>query len=175
MELDERIVPKELVVGTNKNLCYVTYYEKKGSKIDLNSKISWTQWSKNSENPIIVENKFTTGFKLSGVNERWSRQASNSENLLIKHPLFGYDFEIPISQFVEIASNCCIENGVINQELIMDKKRNLLTKESYFDAIEKLDKVTAAKNLLNLIQSRTLSQVKSIKHLLVKNNILFVQ
>lgn len=145
MELDERIVPKQLVVGTHRHLCYVTYYEEKNKKIELNSKKSWTQWSDNSKDPIVVDNKFSDGFKLAGVNGRWSSNAKNAENLLIEHPLFGYCFEIPISRLVSIAKDCIIENGVIKKELIMDKKRGLLTLAEYNKAIEDLDKETKEK------------------------------
>lgn len=127
LELNEAVVPKELIVGISGNLCYVTYMD--GNK--MNSEKSWTSWSSNAKNPLKVENKFSNGFKLGGVNGRWSRQASNADNLLIEHPLFNKCFEISLDRFIQIARRTTIVNGVIDAELIMDKNRNILFRDEY--------------------------------------------
>lgn len=124
---EEAIVPNELIVGITGNLCYVTYME--GKK--MNSEKSWTNWSQNSTKPLIIKNEFSTGFKLGGVNGRWSRQASNADNLLIEHPLFKKCFEISLDRFIQIAKRCTIVNGVIDAELIMDKGRNIIFRDEY--------------------------------------------
>ena len=124
---EEAIVPNELIVGITGNLCYVTYME--GKK--MNSEKSWTNWSQNSAKPLIIKNEFSAGFKLGGVNGRWSRQASNADNLLIEHPLFKKCFEISLDRFIQIAKRCTIVNGVIDAELIMDKGRNIIFRDEY--------------------------------------------
>lgn len=127
LELNEAVVPKELIVGISGDLCYVTYMD--GNK--MNSEKSWTSWSSNAKTPLKIENKFSSGFKLGGVNSRWSRQASNADNLLISHPLFNKCFEISLDRFIEIARRTTIVNGVIDAELIMDKQRNILFRDEY--------------------------------------------
>lgn len=124
---EEAIVPNELIVGITGNLCYVTYME--GKK--MNSEKSWTNWSQNSAKPLIIKNEFSAGFKLGGVNGRWSRQASNADNLLIEHPLFKKCFELSLDRFIQIAKRCTIVNGVIDAELIMDKGRNIIFRDEY--------------------------------------------
>ena len=91
MEININIAPKELIVGISGNLCYVTYKDSKGK---LNSEKSWSNWSDNYMNPLIIKNKFSDGFKLGGVNGRRFRQAANAENLLIEHPLFNKCFDV---------------------------------------------------------------------------------
>lgn len=125
MNIDKRVVPEELIVGIKGDLCYVTFMQ--GKK--MNSEASWRGWSSNSDNPLKVSNKFSTGFKIGGVNSRYSRQASNSENLLITHPLFNKSFELSLSRFTELAQSITIINGVIQEELIMDYSRDILTYE----------------------------------------------
>jgi hypothetical protein len=146
MQVDERIVPKELVVGISGDLCYMTYYETKGKITDLNSKNSWTSWSSNAKKPLIVENKFMSGFKLAGVNGRWSRNASNSENMLIMHPAFKKSFEISMSRFMEIAKYSVITNGVFDQEFIVTKSRDIVSLDEYNALIKDHDKQDKAKN-----------------------------
>ena len=90
MEINRNVAPVELIVGISGELCYVTYRDSSGK---LNSEKSWTNWSDNSNTPLVIENKFANGFKLAGVNGRWSRQAANAENMLIEHPLFNKCFE----------------------------------------------------------------------------------
>ena len=145
MQVDERIVPKELVVGISGDLCYMTYYETKGKVTDLNSKNSWTSWSSNAKKPLIVENKFMSGFKLAGVNGRWSRNASNSENMLIMHPAFKKSFEISMSRFMEIAKYSVITNGVFDQEFIVTKSRDIVNRDEYNALIKVRDKQDKAK------------------------------
>ena len=153
MKLDTRVVPDKLVVGISGDLCYVTFYETKGKKTELNSKKSWTDWSQNSDNPLIVENKFASGFKLAGVNGRWSRQAANAENMLLEHPLFNKCFEISISRFNELANQCIINKGTLELDLIMGKGMSLFTREEYEVASrlaqEKEDKENKLKNTLD--------------------------
>lgn len=139
--IDTRIVPDELIVGISGRLCYVTYIDPKTKK--LNSEKSWTDWSSNAKNPLKVKNKFSTGFKLAGVNGRWSRNASNSENMLIEHPLFNKSFEISMSRFMEIAKHCTITNGEFDIEMIMDYSRNILTRYEYEKAQKRQDKIDA--------------------------------
>ena len=146
MLVDERIAPRELVVGIRGDLCYMTYYETKGKITDLNSKNSWTSWSSNSEDPLIVENKFMSGFKLAGVNDRWSRNASNSENMLIMHPAFEKSFEISMSRFMEIAAYSVITNGVFDQEFIVTKNRDIVSLDEYNALIKARDKQDKEKN-----------------------------
>lgn len=117
--VDIRVSPVEMVVGITGDLCYVTYYQIKGNKTVLNSETSWTNWSSNSKDPLIVKNKFSDGFKLAGVNSRLSRNAANAENLLIEHPLFNKCFELSLSRFMEIAGKCSIVNGEFMEEFII--------------------------------------------------------
>jgi len=130
-DLNENIVPKELIVGISGGLCYITFYEKKGKKLVLNSEKSWTSWSSNASDPIVVKNEFMTGFKIGGVNTRWSSNASNSENLLITHPAFNKSFEISLKRFTEIASKITIKNGVLDEKFIVTKTRDIITEEEY--------------------------------------------
>lgn len=131
-DLYEPIVPNELIVGISGDMSYVTYYE--GKK--LNSEKSWTSWSDNASNPNKVKNKFSKGFKLGRVNGRYSRQAANAENLVIVHPLFNKGFEISLHRFIEIANRTTIINGVIQDELIMDKSRNILFRDEYEELVK---------------------------------------
>lgn len=133
--IDERIAPQELIVGISGDMCYVTYME--GKK--MNSEKSWTSWSSNAKNPLKVQNKFAIGFSLGGVNGRWSRQAANADNLKIKHPLFNKCFELSLNRFIQIASRTTIINGVIQDEMIMDKGRNILFRDEYEALIKKAD------------------------------------
>lgn len=126
-ELYEPIVPNELIVGITGRMSYVTY--RVNNK--LNSEKSWKNWSDNSDDPLIIKNKFSAGFKLGEVNSRYSRQAANAENLVIIHPLFDKGFEISLNRFIEIANRTTIINGVIQDELIMDKHRNILFRDEY--------------------------------------------
>lgn len=138
MKINTNVAPKELIVGISGELCYVTYRDSSGK---LNSEKSWTKWSDNSDKPLIVENKFANGFKLAGVNGRWSRQAANAENMLIEHPLFNKCFEISMQRFMEIAKRCVITNGVFDAELIMINTRDIV----FLDEYEKLDKLDLQK------------------------------
>lgn len=153
--LNNAIVPNELIVGITGNLCYVTYND--GKKI--NSEKSWAKWSKNSKSPLIVKNKFANGFKIGGVNGRNSSMAANAENLLIEHPLFNKCFEIPLNRFIEIASKTTITNGVIDAEFIMDKSRNILFRDEYEKLVKKHNKevktatIQKEKNLINKVKN----------------------
>ena len=138
MKINTNVAPKELIVGVSGNLCYVTYKDSKGK---LNSEKSWTNWSNNSDKPLIIENKFANGFKLAGVNGRWSRQAANAENMLIEHPLFNKCFEISMQRFIEIAKRCVITNGVFDAELIMTNTRDIV----FLDEYQKLDELDLEK------------------------------
>jgi hypothetical protein len=155
MQLDKRVVPEELIVGIKGDLCYVTYIQ--GKK--LNSETSWTSWSQNSNNPLKITNKFNTGFKISGVNGRWSSQASNSENLLITHPLFNKDFELPLSRFTNLAQKVTIVNGEIQEELIMDFHRNILLKDEYLELVSEADE--KAKEKAELSSQAKVKKVKA--------------
>jgi hypothetical protein len=138
MEINRNVAPVELIVGISGELCYVTYRDSSGK---LNSEKSWTNWSDNSDNPLVIENKFSNGFKLAGVNGRWSRQAANAENMLIEHPLFNKCFEISMSRFIEIAKRCVINNGVFDAELIMTNTRDIV----FLDEYQKLDELDLEK------------------------------
>lgn len=171
MEINTNIAPKELIVGISGDLCYVTYKDAKGK---LNSEKSWTNWSENYMNPLIIENKFSEGFKLGGVNGRWSRQAANAENLLIEHPLFNKCFEISVRRFIEIAEKCTIINGVIQGEMIMTNDRNIVFKDEYEAAVNKFEKQEAlkAKTKENNLQKKVKSsdQVPGKIYVDIKNN-----
>lgn len=148
--LDERIVPSELVVGISGKLCFITYYENKTNKNPLgvlNSKVSWTNWSANAKNPLIVTNKFMSGFKLAGVNGRYSRNAANSENMLIMHPAFKKSFEISMIRFMEIAAYSVITNGVFDKEFIVTKSRDIVSREEYDELVKSRDKEDSKKNI----------------------------
>jgi hypothetical protein len=149
--IDERIAPQELIVGISGDMCYVTYME--GKK--MNSEKSWTSWSSNAKDPLIVQNKFAKGFSLGGVNGRWSRQAANADNLKIKHPLFNKCFELSLERFTEIAKRCTIVNGVIQEEMIMDKSRNILFRDEYEALIKKSDAADKAKKQMQEKNSAT--------------------
>lgn len=170
MKLDNRIVPEELIVGITGDLCYVTY-EVNGK---LNSETSWTNWSNNSDKPLRVNNEFSKGFVINGVNGRWSNQASNSDNLLIKHPLFDKSFELSLSRFCELASNQTIVDGEFQEEMIMDFNRNLLTRDEYEQRIIEHDikdeeqRTTKLKNNENKVNSK--DQVPGKAYLDRKNN-----
>lgn len=138
MEINRNVAPVELIVGISGELCYVTYRDSSGK---LNSEKSWTNWSDNSNTPLVIENKFANGFKLAGVNGRWSRQAANAENMLIEHPLFNKCFEISMSRFIEIAKRCVITNGVFDAELIMTNTRDIV----FLDEYQKLDELDLEK------------------------------
>lgn len=131
-KLNDMIVPDELIIGIKDELCYITYKEKKG----INSETSWRNWSKNSDNPPIVPNKFSKGFKLAGVNGRWSSQANNQSNLLIYHPLAKKNMEISLDNFLQIASQCSIVEGEFDCELIISKRRTILTRKDYEEEIK---------------------------------------
>lgn len=171
MEININIAPKELIVGISGNLCYVTYKDSRGK---LNSEKSWSNWSDNYMNPLIIENKFAEGFKLGGVNGRWSRQAANAENLLIEHPLFNKCFEISMHRFIEIAEKCTIINGVIQAEMIMTNDRNIVFKDEYEAAVNEFEKQealkakTKEKNLQKKVKSS--GQVPSKIYIDIKNN-----
>ena len=151
IEIDERIAPVELIVGINGDMCYVTYTE--GKKI--NSEKSWTSWSSNAKNPLKVQNKFAKGFSLGGVNGRYSSQAANADNLKIRHPLFNKCFELSLDRFIQIASRTTIINGVIQDELIMDKGRNILFRDEYEALIKKADAEDKAKKQIQEKNSAT--------------------
>ena len=156
MKINRNVAPVELIVGISGELCYVTYRDSSGK---LNSEKSWTNWSNNSDNPLVIENKFANGFKLAGVNGRGSRQAANAENMLIEHPLFNKCFEISMSRFIEIAKRCVITNGVFDAELIMTNTRDIVFLDEY-QKLDELDlekqaklKAEKEKNLKNKIKS----------------------
>lgn len=151
IQIDERIAPQELIVGISGDMCYVTYME--GKK--MNSEKSWTQWSSNSKNPLKIQNKFAKGFSLGGVNGRWSRQAANADNLKIRHPLFDKCFELDLDRFTKIASRTTIINGVIQDEMIMDKGRNILFRDEYEDLIKEADIEDNAKKQIKEKNSAT--------------------
>lgn len=150
-KIDERIAPQELIVGISGDMCYVTYME--GKK--MNSEKSWTSWSSNAKNPLKVQNKFAKGFSLGGVNGRWSRQAANVDNLKIRHPLFNKCFELSLDRFIEIASKTTIINGVIQDEMIMDKGRNILFRDEYEALIKKADAADKVKKQMKEKNSAT--------------------
>lgn len=166
--IDTRIVPEKLVVGIREadRMCYVTYYETKGSKTNLNSQHSWSSWSENDKDPIIVDNQFATGFALQGVNGRWSRQARNSDNLVITHPLFEYGFELNLSRFLELIEDCVIDNGVIQKEFIMDYQRDIITREEYEERIEERDAkdLADAKKVAKLNASKLSKSDQKVGH-----------
>ena len=156
MKINRNVAPVELIVGISGELCYVTYRDSSGK---LNSEKSWTNWSNNSDKPLVIENKFANGFKLAGVNGRGSRQAANAENMLIEHPLFNKCFEISMSRFIEIAKRCVITNGVFDAELIMTNTRDIVFLDEY-QKLDELDlekqaklKAEKEKNLKNKIKS----------------------
>ncbi len=171
MEININIAPKELIVGISGNLCYVTYKDSKGK---LNSEKSWSNWSDNYMNPLIIKNKFSDGFKLGGVNGRRFRQAANAENLLIEHPLFNKCFEISMHRFIEIAEKCTIINGVIQAEMIMTNDRNIIFRDEYEAAVNEFEKQevlkakTKEKNLQKKVKSS--DQVPGKIYVDIKNN-----
>lgn len=144
--LDERIAPGQLVVGTRQSdkMCYITYFEMKGKKIKLNSHDSWVNWSENWNVPLLVDNKFETGYRIAGTNGRWSSNARNADNLVIEHPC-GYGFELPLGRFIELISDCTIKEGVIEKELLFTRDRTLISREEYEELIEQKNKEEAAK------------------------------
>jgi hypothetical protein len=156
MKIDDRVAPEKMVVGISGELCYVTYYQMKGNKKVLNSETSWTNWSKNASDPLIVENQFSYGFKLAGVNGRWSRNAANADNLLIEHPLIGKSFELSLSRFLEIAGEITIEKGELLEQFIMTNDRNIVTREEYDNIILEL-------NQKELELKKTQEKLKSVK------------
>lgn len=169
-KLNENIVPNELIIGVNKSLCYITYNETKNGKSRLNSEYSWSNWRDTNIEPIVIQNKFAKGFRFSGVNGRYYNDANNQSNVLIEHPLFKYDFEIPLQRLYEITSICDMKNGIMDIELIVDKKRNLITKVEYADAIIKFDAEVKKKN--EILQTNKNNKVKpknQIKGVIYKN------
>lgn len=157
--LNKNVVPLELVVGVKKELCYITYYKNK-NKTKLNSETSWEQWRDKKIEPIVIENKFMNGFKFSGVNRRYSSQATNSANVMIEHPLLNKSFEIPLNELYRLIKQCVVRNGVLDLELIMDNTRNLLTKDDYYKAVEDFEKQKEIKKQ----QAKKIDKSKVIKN-----------
>jgi hypothetical protein len=139
--LDERVVPLQMLVGFKKDnklkLSYMTFLEKKGKKEVINSEASWNGWS---DDFITVDNNFSDQFEIIGNNTRSNRQAINEDHMVVKHPLHGYSFELSMDTFLHICKQCDIIKGRFDIELIMDKKRDLLTREDYEEKILEVNK-----------------------------------
>jgi len=159
MHLDERLVPAELIVGTSGNLCFFTY--KENDKI--NSEHSWSSWSDNSDNPIILKNEFKRGYKISGLNHRWSSRSRNKDILLVKHPDIEESFELPMSQFLEILEECDIVDKEFTIELIINKNRSLITKKMYDKALKIVNEEEEKENeKLNLFETRRIKPKEQV-------------
>jgi len=129
--LNTKVAHNELVVGVKGNLCYITFWENEKTKKKLNSSKSWKAWSNNASNPILLQNGFVKGYKISGINGRNSSNALNSDNLLVEHPILKLSFEIGLDNLIEIMKVSTITKGVINIPLLIDNRRRLITKKEY--------------------------------------------
>ncbi len=126
----------------------IGYFTFNDSESELNSKHSWESWG--DESTIINwEIKPEEGYRISGLNSRWSNSAKNSEPVLVMHPC-GIEFEVSQSELLKIIKTHTIINGVIQGKLIGG--RGLVSEKEFNDMRDEF--VTEQKRVANIVKTK---------------------
>lgn len=116
---------KKYYVATKKDseLAYVLPLHGSEANI-LKQKMKGDSWSRTYDrdihgcvdgDSIEIENTPTSGYEVIGFSSRYS---TSNKHIYLKHPL-GFHFEMAIETFVEMLKETNIENGVIQNEMVI--------------------------------------------------------
>lgn len=112
-----------VAIKTSSELAYVIPLSGSEANI-LKQKSKGDSWSKEYDHTnkeykdgesIEIENTPTTGYEVIGFSSRYS---TSNKHIYLKHPQ-GFHFEMAIETFVEMLKETTIENGIIQNEMVI--------------------------------------------------------
>ncbi len=122
------LIPKELYVGlqvrsANGNvvsadggkhvaLGFVSYKNHEGK---VQHQESFDKWRDKDIPRMCYDNNPTTGFSVAGSVTRWS---TSNKLIRVEDPR-GFQFEIPVENFIDIIRECTIKQGIILDEMVI--------------------------------------------------------